>query len=83
MVASPPRVLSSLYKVVAYITAYEDAEALNACIAAIKAQSFPFSKSLWLITPISPWRLLPPILPMQRSWSGSIPKISELPEDWS
>jgi len=36
-----PSVALSDYRVAAYITAYEDAEALSACIHAIKAQSYP------------------------------------------
>ncbi len=37
----PTPEFSSTYSVAAYITAYEDAEALHACLTAIKAQSYP------------------------------------------
>ncbi|MGA7937860.1 MAG: glycosyltransferase family 2 protein [Kovacikia sp.] len=46
MDVSPPKVLPGVYQVAAYITAYEDAEALNACMAAIKAQSYPVRQIL-------------------------------------
>ncbi|UBF29132.1 glycosyltransferase family 2 protein [Kovacikia minuta CCNUW1] len=37
---------SHSYQVAAYITAYEDAEALNACIAAIRIQSYPVRQTV-------------------------------------
>jgi rhamnosyltransferase len=44
--SSIPKQLLNSFTVAAYITAYEDVEALNACIAAIKAQSFPVKQIL-------------------------------------
>ncbi len=49
---SPP------YKVAAYITAYEDAEALNACISAIKAQTIPVNQVLIVDNSFEPLPLL-------------------------
>ncbi len=43
---SAPNQLSNSFLVAAYITAYEDGEALHACIAAIQAQSYPVQQIL-------------------------------------
>lgn len=59
MDVSPPKVLADSYQVAAYITAYEDAEALNACIAAIRVQSYPVQQIVVVDNSQQPLPLVP------------------------
>lgn len=59
MDSSAPNLTPGSFTVAAYITAYEDAEALNACIAALKAQTFPLSQILIVDNSAQPLTLFP------------------------